>query len=62
VRSAPVDGKANAALEALLAKALHLPKAAVAVARGTTARLKQVAVEGLDEAEVAARLAATPAG
>jgi uncharacterized protein YggU (UPF0235/DUF167 family) len=57
VRSAPVDGEANAALEAVLAKALGLPKSAVKVARGATARLKQVAVEGLSEAEIRARLA-----
>lgn len=56
VRAAPVDGEANAALEALLAKALGVPKSAVRVARGASARLKQVAVDGLDEAEVRARL------
>lgn len=56
VRAAPVGGEANAALEALLAAALGLPKSAVAVAKGTTARLKQVAIEGLDAAEVRARL------
>ena len=57
VRSAPVDGEANAALEAVLAKALGLPKSAVKVVRGATARLKQVAVDGLAEAEVRTRLA-----
>ena len=58
VRAAPVEGEANAALEALLAKALGLPRSAVRVARGTTARLKQVAVEGLDAAAARARLGA----
>ena len=57
VRSAPVDGEANAALEAVLAKALGLPKSAVKVARGAAARLKQVAVEGLSGDEIRARLA-----
>lgn len=57
VRAAPVEGEANAALEALLAKALGLPKGAVNVARGATVRLKQVAVKGLSEADVEARLA-----
>lgn len=57
VRAAPVEGEANAALEALLAKALGLPKSAVKVARGATARLKQVAVDGLSDAEIRARLA-----
>ena len=56
VRAAPVEGEANAALEALLAKALGLPKRSVRVERGATARLKQVAVEGLDAGEVRARL------
>lgn len=57
VRSAPVDGEANAALEALLAKALKTPKSAVRVARGTTARIKTVEIDGLGDAEVLARLA-----
>lgn len=57
VRAAPVEGEANAALEAVLAKALGLPKSAVKVARGATARLKQVAVEGLDVDGVRTRLA-----
>ena len=58
VRAAPVEGEANAALEAVLARALGVPKSAVQVVRGQTARLKQVAVEGLDEATVRARLSA----
>ena len=57
VRAAPVDGEANAALEAVLAKALGLSKSAVKVARGATARLKQVAVAGLSQAEIRVRLA-----
>lgn len=58
VRAAPVEGEANAALEALLARALGLPKRAVRVEKGATARLKQVAIEGMSEAEVRCRLAA----
>lgn len=56
VRAAPVDGEANAALETLLAKALGVPRSSVRVVRGASARLKQVAVDGLNDAEVAARL------
>ncbi len=56
VRAAPEDGRANAALEALLAARLGLPKSAVRVARGTTARLKQVAIEGMAEAAALAKL------
>ena len=58
VRAAPVEGEANAALEALLAKALGVPRSAVRVVRGQTARLKQVAVEGLDAGALRARLSA----
>jgi uncharacterized protein YggU (UPF0235/DUF167 family) len=56
VAAPPVEGEANAALEKLLAKALGLPKSAVMVAAGTTARIKQVNVDGLDEDEVRRRL------
>lgn len=56
VRAAPVDGEANAALEAVLARALDLPRSAVRVARGASARLKQVAIEGLAEAEARRKL------
>ena len=49
VRAAPVDGEANAALEALLAKALFRPKSAVRVVKGGSARIKQVEVDGLED-------------
>ncbi|MEQ1707842.1 MAG: DUF167 family protein [Terricaulis sp.] len=56
VRAAPEHGEANAALEALLAKALGVAKGKVSVTRGTTARMKTVVVEGVSEAEMAAFL------
>lgn len=56
VRAAPENGEANAALESLIAKALGVPRSAVAVTRGATARLKQLTVSGLNDADVAARL------
>jgi uncharacterized protein YggU (UPF0235/DUF167 family) len=56
VRAAPVEGEANAALEALIAKALGVPRSRVSVARGTTQRLKTVEIEGLDAAAVEAAL------
>ena len=46
VRAAPEKGKANAALEALLAKALGVPKSAVSVIAGRTSRRKSVQVAG----------------
>jgi uncharacterized protein (TIGR00251 family) len=56
VTAPPVEGKANAALERLLAGALGVPKSAVRVVGGERSRDKTVAVEALSEAEVAHRL------
>ena len=42
VRALPAEGEANAALAALIAKRLRVPKSAVTIATGHTARLKQV--------------------
>ncbi|MFN3228491.1 MAG: DUF167 family protein [Asticcacaulis sp.] len=57
VRAAPIEGAANAALEALLAKTLGLAKSAVQVDKGTTSRLKQVRIHApWSEAELRARL------
>jgi uncharacterized protein YggU (UPF0235/DUF167 family) len=60
VRAAPVEGQANAALEALLAAALGVKRSAVAVARGGSSRLKAVQVKGVGEDEVKAALPAPP--
>jgi hypothetical protein len=49
VKSPPVDGKANAALETFLAKRAGVPKSAVSVVRGHTSRDKLVRVEGVDD-------------
>lgn len=46
VRAAPEDGKANAALEALVAKTLGVPKSAAQVVRGGKSRVKTVDVKG----------------
>ena len=56
VAAAAADGAANAAVIGLLAKTLKVPKSAVRIARGETARLKQIEVDGVDEAEIKARL------
>jgi uncharacterized protein YggU (UPF0235/DUF167 family) len=56
VRAAPVEGAANAALERLLADALDVPKSRISVAKGASARVKTVEIDGLDEAEVRRRL------
>ena len=52
VTAPPAEGRANAAVCALLAKALGLPKRAVRVQRGASSRDKVVSIEGMDEREV----------
>jgi uncharacterized protein (TIGR00251 family) len=52
VKAVPDKGKANAAVIALLAKALGVPKGAVTLVSGETARLKTVEIEGDAEALV----------
>ena len=52
-------GKANEALLRLLSTALGLPRQRLRIVRGQTSRQKVIAIEGLDEAEVRARLDAT---
>ena len=56
VAAPPVEGAANAALVRLVAKALGLPRSAVRIASGETARVKLLEIDGLDEAEVRRRL------
>jgi len=56
VKAPPVEGKANAALEAFLAGLLGVPRSAVQVARGGKSRLKSVFVAGVDAATAEARL------
>ena len=56
VSAPPVDGEANAALIKLIAKTLGAPRSSVRIASGEGARVKILAVEGLDEAEVRRRL------
>ena len=57
VRAVPENGKANAAVTRLLAKALGLPKSAVTLVAGDTARLKTVQIDG-DPGDLAARVSA----
>lgn len=54
VKAVPDRGKANAAVVALLSKALGVPKSAIRLVSGETARLKTVAVAGEPPALVAA--------
>jgi uncharacterized protein len=56
VTAPPVDGKANAALCALVADRAGVPTSRVSVVRGTTSRDKVVRVDGADAAAVRAAL------
>jgi uncharacterized protein (TIGR00251 family) len=49
VTAPPVDGKANAALCAFVARAAGIPPSRVSVVRGQTARDKVLRVEGAEE-------------
>ena len=53
----PVEGAANAAARDFLAGILEVPKRAVELARGQTARAKIFRIEGLSPEAVRARLA-----
>ena len=46
VRSVAEKGKANAAIEQVIARALGLPKSAVSVEKGETQRIKTVRISG----------------
>jgi uncharacterized protein (TIGR00251 family) len=52
----PVDGKANAALERLLARTLAVPRTSVAVIAGQRSRDKTVLIAGLSPDEALRRL------
>ncbi len=56
VRAQPVEGEANAALVAFLAKALGVPRRAVSLARGGQSRLKMIEIADLEDDEVRQRL------
>jgi uncharacterized protein YggU (UPF0235/DUF167 family) len=60
--AAPVDGAANAALIALVARAFRVPKRDVNLIAGATARLKRLSVKGDSGAlaEIAASLYGSP--
>lgn len=55
VAAPPVDGAANAAVSAVIAAALGIPRSSVEVVTGLRARRKVVVVRDLEHAVVAAR-------
>jgi uncharacterized protein (TIGR00251 family) len=57
VTAVPERGKANAAVIALIAKALSVPKRNVEVVRGHTSRDKTISIDGVTRDEALRRLA-----
>ena len=62
VNAAPEHGKANEAVERLLAETLALPRSAVSIVRGRTGRDKVVALDGITPEALDGRLEAAVAG
>lgn len=60
VSAAAADGAANAAVTALVARSLGLPRSAVRIAAGDTSRVKRLEIEGADEAAIAAAFGRPP--
>jgi uncharacterized protein (TIGR00251 family) len=56
LKAAPVDGAANEELIRFLAKTVGVPRTAVQIACGTTARRKHVKIEGVDKETVMSSL------
>ena len=54
----PVEGAANDALINLLARAFSIPRRQISIVSGAKFRDKRVAIEGLTEGDVSARLSA----
>lgn len=58
VTAPPEDGRANAAVGELMAEVLGLKARQVRVVKGMSSRSKTIEIDGLDEGETQARLAA----
>ena len=56
VTAPPDEGRANAAVCKVLAEALGVPKSAVTVVRGHSARVKTLEIAGMTDDEAAQRL------
>ncbi|GGZ21555.1 DUF167 family protein [Asticcacaulis endophyticus] len=56
VKAQPIEGRANAALLAFLAKELDLPKSRLTLLSGDTSRYKQIEVEGLNDDALMAQI------
>jgi uncharacterized protein (TIGR00251 family) len=56
IAAPPVKGKANAALLSFLSDILGVSRSRLSIERGTTSRMKVIAIEGLDLDEVRRRI------
>ena len=56
VRARPVEGEANSALVKLMAKALGVPKSAVAIQRGGQSRIKILVIDTLSDEDLRSHL------
>lgn len=56
LKAPPVDGKANEALARFVAERLGLPRGAVTLDHGATARRKLLRIEGMSREDAIARL------
>jgi uncharacterized protein len=54
--AAPVEGAANDALVAFLAEIFDIPRRDITLVAGHTSRAKRIAIAGLTDAQLAARL------
>jgi uncharacterized protein len=60
VSAAASEGAANAAVTALVAKALRVAKSAVRIAAGETSRVKRLEIDGVGEADIGAAFGTPP--
>jgi uncharacterized protein (TIGR00251 family) len=56
VTEPPVEGRANRALQSVLAKRLRIPKRAVEIISGKTSRIKRVRLHGVTPEHLAASI------
>lgn len=57
ITAPPVDGKANKAIVALLAKTLSVAKSAIVIVRGETGKNKLIRIDGISTIDLIAKLA-----
>lgn len=62
VASPPVDGAANAALIAFLAKTLRIPRSAIRITSGETARIKRLELDNIAASELSRVFGLRPTG